>query len=103
MEKRFAVSKGDAINIMKKAIAKMENMDDDTVFVLTIDLEGDGISDHGKHIKIQSGERLIEKSETRIFSGNRYMSQLDLYTVKQPDIKNIKKKGMMKTILLPGI
>ena len=43
MEQRFAVSKGDAINIMRKAIAKMENMDDDTVFVLTIDLEGDGI------------------------------------------------------------
>lgn len=103
MEKRFAVNKGDAIKIMRKAIAKMENMDDHTVFVLTIDLEGDGVSDHGKHVTIKSGENIIERSETRIFSGNRYMSQLDVYSVKQPDIQNIRRKGLMKTILLPGI
>ena len=103
MEKRFAVSKGDAINIMRKAIAKMENMDDDTVFVLTIDLEGDGISDRGKHVTIKSGENMIERSETRIFSGNRYMSQIDLYSVRQSDIKNIRRQGIMKTIVLPGI
>ena len=103
MEKRVAVSKCDAINIMRKAIAKMKNMDDDTVFVITIDLEGDGISDHGKHATIKSGENMIERSETRIFSGNRYVSQLDLYSVRQPDIKNIRKKGIMKTIILPGI
>ena len=103
MEKRFAVSKCDAINIMKKAIARMENMNDDTVFVLTIDLEGDGISDYGKHVTIKGGENMIEQSETRIFSGNRYMSQIDLYSVRQSDIKNIRRQGIMKTIVLPGI
>lgn len=101
MEMRFAVSKHDAIDIMRTAIKKMEVMDDNSVFVLTIDLEGEGISDHGKHITIKSGEKMIERSETRIFSGNKYMSQLDLYSVNQPDIKNIQRKGVMKTIVLP--
>lgn len=103
MEKRFAVSKRDAINIMRTAIEKIEGMDDNTVFVLSIDLEGEGVSDSGKHITIKNGEKIIERSETRIFSGNSYMSQLDLYSVKQPDIKNIRRKGLMKTIVLPAI
>ena len=103
MEKRFTVSKCDAINIMRTAIKKMESMNDDSIFVLSIDLEGEGISDCGVRMSIESGTNIIDNSETRIFSGNRYVSQLDLYSVRQPDIKNIRKKGIMKTIILPGI
>ena len=103
MEVRFAVSKNDAINIMRTAIKKMECMDDDSIFVLSIDLEGDGISNQGIRMNIEGGTNIINKSETRIFSGNRYMSQLDLYSVKQSDIENIRRKGIMKTIVLPGI
>lgn len=103
MEKRFAVSKHDAINIMRSAIKKMESMDDNSIFVFSIDLEGGGVSDHGIRMNIEGGTSIIDKSETRIFSGNRYMSQIDLYSVKQPDIENIRKKGIMKTIVLPGI
>ena len=103
MDKCFVVSKKDAITIMHKAIEKMETVDDNSVFILTIDLDGNGISDSGKHVTVKNGEKIIEESKSRIFSGNRYMSQLDLYSVKQPDIKNIRKKGIMKTILLPGI
>lgn len=103
MEKRFTVSKCDAINIMRTAIKKMQSMDDNSIFVLSIDLEGDGLSDCGMRITVESGTNIIDNSETRIFSGNRYMSQLDLYSARQPDIKNIRKKGVMRTILLPGI
>ena len=103
MEKRFTVSKCDAINIMRTPIKKMESMNDDSICVLSIDLEGEGISHCGVRMSIESGTNIIDNSETRIFSGNRYVSQLDLYSVKQPDIKNIRKKGIMKTILLPGI
>lgn len=103
MEKRFTVSKCDAINIMRTAIKKMESMNDDSIFVLSIDLEGEGMSDCGVRMSIESGTNIIDSSETRIFSGNRYVSQLDLYSVRQPDIKNIRKKGIMKTIILPGI
>lgn len=103
MEKRFAVSKHDAINIMRSAIKKMESMDDNSIFVFSIDLEGGGVSDHGIRMNIEGGTSIIDKSETRIFSGNRYMSQIDLYSVKQPDIENIRKKGIMQTIVLPGI
>ena len=103
MEKRFAVSKCDAIKIMRTAIKNMECMDDNSIFVLSIDLEGDGISDRGIHMNIEGGTNIINKSETRVFSGNRYISQLDLYSVKQPDIENIRREGVMKTILFPGI
>ena len=103
MEKRFTVSKCDAINIMRTAIKKMESMNDDSIFVLSIDLEGEGISDCGVRRSIESGTNIIDSSETRIFAGNRFVSQLDLYSVRQPDIKNIRKKGIMKTIILPGI
>ncbi len=103
MERRFAVSKNEAINIMRAAIKKMECMDDNSLFVLSIDLEGDGVSSQGIRMNIEGGTNIIDKSETRVFSGNRYMSQLDLYSVKQTDIENIRRKGVMKTILLPGI
>ena len=103
MERRFAVSKHDAINIMRTAIKKMESMNDDSIFVLSFDLEGDGMSDCGVHMSIESVTNIIDNSETRIFSGNRYMSQLDLYSVRQPDIENIRRQGVMKTIILPGI
>ena len=66
------------------------------LFCIDHRFRGDGISDHGKHVTIKSGENMIEQSETRIFSGNRYMSQLDLYSVRQSDIENIRRQGIME-------
>lgn len=102
-EKRCVVSKKEAINILNKAMDAINAMDDDALFVISIDLDREEVSGNGKYIPRKKGEELIIKSETRIFSGNRYMSQLDLYSVRQPDIFNIKPKGVIKTILLGGI
>lgn len=103
MEERYIVSKKEAVQIMKKALKQIEEGDEDSVFVLTLNLEGKGYSGLGNYISIKNGEQIIESSKTRIFSGNRYMSQLDLYSAFQSDITNIKHEGVLKTILLPGI
>lgn len=46
---------------------------------------------------------IANNSKCIIFSGNKYMSHVDIHSVNQPDIYNIRPKGVMKTILLEGI
>ena len=103
MDVYIKVSKKQAIQILRDAINRMDNIDEDVLFTLSIDLSTHGCSSHGQKISVCSGEKLIRESVTRIFSGNQYTSQLNLYSEEQPDIYNIQKKGIMKTILLPGI
>ena len=43
---------------------------------------------------------MAKKSKTIIFSGNQYISHIDLHSIRQPDIFNIKKMGVMNTIML---
>lgn len=88
----------------EEAIKKIQEMPDDTLFVLTFDFEdGNGVSNNGEYIDRPGGEKIIGEAKTRVFSGNQYMSQLNLYNVFQKDIKNIEPKGVMKTILLRGL
>lgn len=97
MEKHIVITK-------EEAIQKIQEMSDDTLFVLTFDFDdGIGVSGTGEYINRGGGERIIGEAKTRIFSGNEYMSQLNLYNVFQKDIKNIEPKGVMKTILLRGL
>lgn len=97
------VGKKEAIKIMYDAIATINKMSDQSIFVLSIDLDNQKISDRGEYIKVEKGEKIINESATRVYSGNRYMSQIDLYSVFQSDMYNIKPVGGMKTILLSGI
>lgn len=97
MEKHILVTK-------EEAIKKIQEMPDDALFVLTFDFEDEnGISNSGEYIDKPGGEKIIGEAKTRVFSGNQYMSQLNLYNVFQKDIKNIEPKGAMKTILLRGL
>lgn len=102
MSYRYVVTEKEAIDIMHNAIGKTECMNNRRVFVLSIDLEGEGISDNGAHITMEQGEKIIRESTTIIFSGNNYVSQLDLYSAKQ-DLENVKMVGTMKTILFPNV
>lgn len=103
MDTYIKVSKRKALMILHDAIDRIENMPDGTLFTLEVDLSSGGCSCEGGFISIHGGEKIISESATRIFSGNQYTSQLNLYSEEQPDIYNIQKKGIMKTILLPGI
>ncbi len=89
--------------ILHDAIRRIDDMPENSLFTMNIDLSGGGCSCKGDYISMCSGEKMIRESATRIFSGNQYTSQLNLYSEDQPDIYNIQKKGIMKTILLPGI
>ena len=46
---------------------------------------------------------IAKKSKCIIFSGNKYISSVNIHSVNQPDIYNIQPKGIMKTILLDRI
>lgn len=46
---------------------------------------------------------MANNSKCIIFSGNQLVSHVDIHSVIQPDIYNIRPKGVMKTILLDGI
>ena len=46
---------------------------------------------------------IAKKSKCIIYSGNRYISSVNIHSVNQPDIYNIQPKGIMKTILLDRI
>lgn len=78
-------------------------MPDDEVFVLTIDFDKESISDCGIYVDKTIGKDFVNHSNTRILSGDKYTSQLNLYSALQPDIYNIKPKGIMQTILLGKI
>lgn len=103
MDTYIKVSKRKALMILHDAIRRIDDMPENSLFTMNIDLSGGGCSCKGDYISMCSGEKMIRESATRTFSGNQYTSQLNLYSEDQPDIYNIQKKGIMKTILLPGI
>lgn len=97
MEKHIYLTKKEALKII-------ERLPDDAMLMFSFDFDnGEGISDSGKYIDKPTGKQMIGEAKTRIFSGNQYMSQLNLYNIFQPDVKNIRPQGVMKTILLRGI
>lgn len=103
MDTYIKVSKTQAIQILRDAIDRIDNMDGDVLFTLSIDLSAHGCSSYGQKISMCSGEKMINESATQIFSGNQYTSQIDLYSERQSNIYDIKPEGMLRTILLPGI
>lgn len=97
------VSKNKAIHLLHQAIAQLDNMPEDCVVTLSVDLSLHGCSPCVTRLDLSSGEKIINDAATRIFSGDEFTSQLNLYDVYQSDIFDIKAEGVLKTILLPGI
>ena len=56
-----------------------------------------------EHVNKDGINHMAKDSKCIIFSGSRYMSYVDLHSVNQPDIYNIRKRGVKKTILLDGV
>ena len=86
-----------------EAIQIIENVPADKLFLLTFDFDHEVVSNRGVYIDKGKSIKFIESAKTRILSGDKYTSQLNLYNVFQDDIYNIKPEGIMKTILLSGI
>lgn len=100
MDKRVFLSKKEAIKVLQDAIDRINTMPEDTFVMLTMDLDAATMSDCGRRISLKKGEYMINSSESRIYYGSHYMSQLELYSVRQ-DIQS-QRRGVMRTILLPG-
>ena len=97
-EQHRRMSKREFINMIE------EEYDDDVEFdVHTINFDAmDKISvlDHVDKKRINI---IAQNSKCIIFSGNRFISHVDIHSESQPDIYNIRPRGVMKTILLDGL
>ncbi|ENZ28669.1 hypothetical protein [Enterocloster clostridioformis] len=95
MEQYRRMNKREFISMIK------EEYDDDTVFdVYTINFDsGQKISNTDK-VNKQVINVMANESKCIIYTGNQYLSHVDIHSVFQPDIYNIKPKGVMKTIML---
>ena len=92
--------------IKKKEFIKMidELFDDDAEFnVQTLDFDAGQKISVVEHVNKDGINHMAKDSKCIIFSGSRYMSYVDLHSVNQPDIYNIQKRGVKKTILLDGV
>lgn len=45
---------------------------------------------------------IADRAKTMIYSGNRFLSQVDIHSAKQ-DIFNIKSMGTLNTLLMPKV
>lgn len=90
----------------KKEFIKMieDEYDDNAEFdVHTIDFDADSKISMLAHVDKKRINNMARNSKSIIFSGNNFESHVDIHSVLQPDIYNIKRKGVMKTILLEGM
>lgn len=95
MEQHRRMTKREFISMIK------EEYDDDAEFdVYTMNFDAgqkisnsDRVNKHGMNL-------IANESKCIIFSGNKYLSHVDIHSVFQSDIYNIKAKGVMKTIIL---
>ncbi len=93
--------------IMTKAQAQkiLDSMEDtDYILMGMIDYDKNKTVSDFKPIKKKRGKRFVDKAQTVVFIGDqkKIFSHMDLHSTLQ-DIKNIQCRGVIKTIMLPGI
>ena len=71
--------------------------------VLTYDFLSDCYSLKREMVSKRNVCELGEQAPSIIFSGNDYMTQINIYSVKQKDLCHIEEKGVMKTVMLGNI
>ena len=77
--------------------------DDTTMLLLTLNFDkNEKVSNSGEFVNKEKISVIAEKAKTIIYHGDRYLTHVDMHSIKQ-DIYNIKSAGVMKTILLEGI
>lgn len=95
MEQHRRMTKIEFINMI------MEEFDDNVEFdVYTMNFDAGQKISNSDRVNKQGMNLIANDSKCIIFSGNKYLSHVDIHSVFQPDIYNIKPKGVMKTIIL---
>lgn len=81
------------------AVKLIESMNQDYIYISTIDFDGgDTVSDL-KYVKKNTGIDMANKAKTIFYIGEE-VSHLDLHSAVQNDIFNIKPKGIINTVYL---
>lgn len=95
MEQHRRMTKRELINMIEEEYGEDAKFD-----VHTINFDaGQKISDIDKVSKKRIC-LIANESKSIIFSGNQYLSHVDIHSVFQPNIYDIKPMGVMKTIML---
>lgn len=81
----------------------IEAMPHDYILVSTIDYKNDYLDSVMKPIKKEWGATMVHKAKTIFYIGNSIVSHLDLHSTKQLDLKNIKRVGIVNSILINPI
>ena len=94
-----------SIITVKEVKNLLDTYPDETPFVLlTLNFDkGEKTSGLGELINKEVIGIIAQKSGTIVYSGNKYLSQVDMHSVKQPDIHNIRPKGVLRTVLLNSV
>lgn len=83
---------------LKKII---DEFPEDLLYMLTINFDDkQTVSDGGQYVKKSYVKGIAKASKSIIYSGNNYVSHVDLHNVRQPDIYSVKPMGVVRTILL---
>lgn len=84
---------------IKKLQDVKKNNGNGLIIIYTIDFDNN--TESRKATTVEYGSRLVKKSKTIIMNEDQYIPHMELYSIKQTDIKNIIKKGVMHDIILP--
>ena len=88
------LSVDDAIDRLKKIKNKNPQ---ERIIICTIDFEND--SETRKSCSPDEGCLLIRKSNTIVYNGDKFLPHMEVYSIRQKDIKNIIRKGVMHDII----
>lgn len=81
----------------------IEAMPHDYILVSTIDYNNNYVNSEMKPIKKEKGTNMVNKAKTIFYTGNAIVSHLDLHSTKQTDLKNIKRVGVVNSVLINPI
>ena len=91
--KYFEVTKAEAIDILKKSKG-------DKIMIAIQDLEhDDGVGIFCPHLKSEC-ESMIFEAKTIASMSDDFIKQLDLFTEKQLDLRNIQSIGYRKIVIM---
>lgn len=96
MEYRFG-SYDEAIKALQSLKKQDEQGKERNIFVFTIDFDNE--SESKKIATPDEGCLLVGRSKSIIVNEDEFIPQMQLYSTKQSNIRNIKKEGVMHNII----
>lgn len=84
----------------EEAIKILENSNTEYVMVSTIDYNTNKLDSIPKCISKNDGRELINNAMSVILNGDNIYPHLDLHSILQYDIRNLRREGIIRSLLL---